>query len=283
METKAVKILNFIIATIILINVFTINSKAETIKNINDKSEVESAITELIITINVNGMSKTQITNIINLYKEVTKVYTNFEIAEMINNNKEVLINNGSKEEDLNSITGVLTSTNETQLNAILNKINVDELVNQIANGADTQTIIRQITSNLSATEKVGLLVNILFATNVMKKVLIVLGIIFIYRTLLRCVIYKKANKPAWAPFVPIYRNVVMMQICGISPWWLLLLLVPVVGWIILALISVASKFLLAEGFGKGVIFSFGLWIFAPVFETILVVSRKTKYIGFEE
>ena len=100
MKTKAVKILNFIIATIILINVFTINSKAETIKNINDKSEVESAITELIITINVNGMSKTQITNIINLYKEVTKVYTNFEIAEMINNNKEVLINNGSKEED---------------------------------------------------------------------------------------------------------------------------------------------------------------------------------------
>lgn len=283
MKTKAVKILNFIIATIILINVFTINSKAETIKNINDKSEVESAITELIITINVNGMSKTQITNIINLYKEVTKVYTNFEIAEMINNNKEVLINNGSKEDDLNSITGVLTSTNETQLNAILDKINVDELVNQIANGADTQTIIRQITSNLSATEKVGLLVNILFATNVMKTVLIVLGIIFIYRTLLRCVIYKKANKPAWASFVPIYRNVVMMQICGISPWWLLLLLVPVVGWIILALISVASKFLLAEGFGKGVIFSFGLWLLAPVFETILVVSKKTKYIGFEE
>lgn len=283
MKTKAVKILNFIIATIILINVFTINLKAETIKNINDKSEVESAITELIITINVNGMSKTQITNIINLYKEVTKVYTNFEIAEMINNNKEVLINNGSKEDDLNSITGVLTSTNETQLNAILDKINVDELVNQIANGADTQTIIRQITSNLSATEKVGLLVNILFATNVMKTVLIVLEIIFIYRTLLRCVIYKKANKPAWASFVPIYRNVVMMQICGISPWWLLLLLVPVVGWIILALISVASKFLLAEGFGKGVIFSFGLWLLAPVFETILVVSKKTKYIGFEE
>ena len=30
-------------------------------------------------------------------------------------------------------------------------------------------------------------------------------------------------------------------------------------------------------------IIAFGLWLLAPIFETILVFSRKTKYIGFEE
>lgn len=40
---------------------------------------------------------------------------------------------------------------------------------------------------------------------------------------------------------------------------------------------------MLAESFGKGTGFAFGLWLLAPIFETILVFSRKTKYIGFEE
>ena len=74
-----------------------------------------------------------------------------------------------------------------------------------------------------------------------------------------------------------------MLRICGMSPWWLLLLLVPIVGWIGLWLVSVASKFMLAEKFGRGVAFSFGLWLLAPIFETILVVSRKIQYIGNEE
>ena len=67
------------------------------------------------------------------------------------------------------------------------------------------------------------------------------------------------------------------------NPWWLLLLLVPVIGWIILWIVHVASRFMLAEGFGRGPIFAFGLWLLAPIFETVLVFARKIKYIGFEE
>lgn len=44
-----------------------------------------------------------------------------------------------------------------------------------------------------------------------------------------------------------------------------------------------ASRFMLAEGFGRGPIFAFGLWLLAPIFETVLVFARKIKYIGFEE
>ena len=135
----------------------------------------------------------------------------------------------------------------------------------------------------MSAVEKVNFVMDILLSAYVVKNVLIVLVVLFVYRTLLRCVIYKKAHKKAWAPFIPIYRNIVMLKICGMSPWWLLLLLVPVLGWIILFVISVASKFMRAESFGKGTGFAFGLWLLAPIFETILVFSRKTKYIGFEE
>ena len=99
---------------------------------------------------------------------------------------------------------------------------------------------------------------------------------------MLRCVIYKKAHKKAWAPFIPIYRNIVMLKICGMSPWWLLLLFVPIIGWLLLFVVNVASKFMLAESFGKGTGFAFGLWLLAPIFETILVFSKKIKYVGFE-
>ena len=72
-----------------------------------------------------------------------------------------------------------------------------------------------------------------------------------------------------------------MYKVCGITPWVLLLLLVPVIGWFILAIINIYSKFTLAEGFGKGIGFGFGLWLLGPIFEGILAFSKKTRYLGY--
>ena len=251
--------------------------------DINNKEEVQDTITNYILTINSEGLTQSILSDVIELYTNLTESYSNEQIADMIDDCKGNLSEYGVPEENLDSITTVLRNLNTTQTKEVLDKININEISQKLSNGESLQTIINDIMQSMTATEKVDLVVSILLSANIIRTVLIVLLVIFVYRTLLRCVIYKKAGKHAWAPFIPIYRNVVMLKICGMSPWWLLLLLVPIVGWIGLWLVSVASKFMLAEKFGRGVAFSFGLWLLAPIFETILVVSRKIQYIGNEE
>lgn len=251
--------------------------------DINNKEEVQDTITNYILTINSEGLTQSILSDVIELYTNLTESYSNEQIADMIDDCKGNLSEYGVPEENLDSITTVLRNLNTTQTKEVLDKININEISQKLSNGESIQTIINDIMQSMTATEKVDLVVSILLSANIIRTVLIVLLVIFVYRTLLRCVIYKKAGKHAWAPFIPIYRNVVMLKICGMSPWWLLLLLVPIVGWIGLWLVSVASKFMLAEKFGRGVAFSFGLWLIAPIFETILAVSRKIQYIGNEE
>lgn len=251
--------------------------------DINNKEEVQDTITNYILTINSEGLTQSILSDVIELYTNLTESYSNEQIADMIDDCKGNLSEYGVPEENLDSITTVLRNLNTTQTKEVLDKININEISQKLSNGESLQTIVNYIMQSMTATEKVDLVVSILLSANIIRTVLIVLLVIFFYRTLLRCVIYKKAGKHAWAPFIPIYRNVVMLKICGMSPWWLLLLLVPIVGWIGLWLVSVASKFMLAEKFGRGVAFSFGLWLLAPIFETILAVSRKIQYIGNEE
>lgn len=287
LNAKIAKIIMIIIILLGIINIkpvqATLNSTEEELNEIiNNEDELSETIKNLILTINSEGMTKQLLSESINLYTETSKKYSNNEIAVIIEDNIEELAQNGVDSKNINTIVTVLRNVDTAQLKKVLETINIEEIAQQIESGKNLEEILNDITNKLSTTEKVNLVVNLLLSANIIRTALIVIACVFIYRTLLRCVIYKKAGKRAWAPFIPIYRNVVMLRICGMSPWWLLLLFVPIIGWAFLWVVSVASKFMLAEVFGKKVGFAFGLWLLAPLFETILVISRKTKYIGFD-
>lgn len=250
--------------------------------DVENEEEASDTIKDLILTINSEGMDKSLLSQTLNLYNQLTAQYTNNEIADMIEQNKKELEENNVQMDNVDSVITLLKSVDTTQLRKILGQVDIERIATKVENGESAASILKDITGNMTATEKVNFVMEILLSAYVVKIIIILSIILFIYRTLLRCVIYKKAHKRAWAPFVPIYRNIVMLKICGMSPWWLLLLLVPVVGWVLLFVVSVASKFMLAESFGKGTFFAFGLWLLAPIFETILVFSKETKYIGFK-
>lgn len=250
--------------------------------DLDNEEEVSETIKNFILTVNSEGMNQSFLSQTFDLYTQITETYTNDEIVKMIEQNRDELELNNVKMETLDNITKVLKSVETAQLRSVISQIDVDEMATKIRNGASAQEIIQEITKKMTTSEKIDFAITMITSIHILNTILIASLVLFVYRTLLRCVIYKKAGKQAWAPFVPIYRNVVMLKICGMSPWWLLLLLIPVVGWVLLFVVSVASKFMLAEGFGKGTIFAFGLWILAPIFETVLVFSKKTKYIGFE-
>lgn len=78
--------------------------------------------------------------------------------------------------------------------------------------------------------------------------------------------VFRKADQPGWAAFVPIYNLLLMTRISGFSSWWAVLCLIPVVNIFIYLGISVC----IARRFGRGDLFGAGLALFPQVFYPIL-------------
>lgn len=94
--------------------------------------------------------------------------------------------------------------------------------------------------------------------------------------------IFTKAGKPGWASIVPIYNLVVQFQIVGMSPWLLLLILIPVVGSFAILVLTIIMNLKLAKAFGKGTGFALGLIFLSPIFSLILGFG-DAKYVGIPE
>jgi hypothetical protein len=78
--------------------------------------------------------------------------------------------------------------------------------------------------------------------------------------------IFVKAGEPGWAAIIPIYNLIVLLKIAGKPAWWIILLLIPVVNFVILAIVCIS----LAKNFGKGAGFGLGLLFLSPIFYPML-------------
>ena len=89
---------------------------------------------------------------------------------------------------------------------------------------------------------------------------------IFVFSIIVLWKLFEKAGKPGWASIIPIYNTVVLFQISGMSPWLILLLLVPIANIIVSIMLCVN----LAKSFGKGGGFAVGLIFLSIIFMAIL-------------
>lgn len=78
--------------------------------------------------------------------------------------------------------------------------------------------------------------------------------------------IFQKAGEPGWAAIVPIYNGLVALKIAGKPMWWILLLLIPFVGFIF----GLIVIFAIAKRFGKGAGFALGMIFLFPIFYPLL-------------
>lgn len=99
--------------------------------------------------------------------------------------------------------------------------------------------------------------------------------------------IFTKAGKPGWAAIIPVYNTVVMFQIAGVNPLWLLLLIgsfIPVVNFItsiVFLVISILVDIKLVKAFGKSGAFAVGLILLPLIFQCILAFD-KSEYEGIQ-
>jgi len=78
--------------------------------------------------------------------------------------------------------------------------------------------------------------------------------------------VFAKAGKPGWAAIIPIYNGIVALEIVGKPVWWIILLLIPFVGFFVAIPVCIA----LAKKFGKGAGYGIGLWLLSPIFLPML-------------
>lgn len=78
--------------------------------------------------------------------------------------------------------------------------------------------------------------------------------------------IFQKAGQPGWAALIPIYNLVVLLQVAGKPVWWIVLMLIPIVNFVVFVIVLIS----LAQNFGKGTGFAFGLMFLPPVFYPML-------------
>ena len=83
---------------------------------------------------------------------------------------------------------------------------------------------------------------------------------------------FEKAGEAGWKAIIPIYNIIVILKIVGREWWWVLLMLIPIVGIFVWIIISLD----LAKAFGRGTGFGIGLAFLSFVFAPILGFGSDT-------
>lgn len=223
--------------------------------------------------------------DIVEIYTELTENFSNQDIANMIEENKKEIINkSGIDEKDLNTGTSVLRSLDTKETKKILEEdLNIKEIQEKLNNGYTISEVVKEIEEQMPTSQKASMAIRLLLASKIVRTTLTVSIILTLYMIIIRWVIFRKAKRHGWATIIPIYNQITYLKVCGISPWWILIVLIPIIGWIIYGIIQIISRFTLAKSFGKGIGFGLGLLLLAIIFETILAFNRNIKYIEDEE
>ncbi len=84
--------------------------------------------------------------------------------------------------------------------------------------------------------------------------------------------IFTKAGEEGWKAIIPIYNIIILLKIVGREWWWILLMLIPLVGFIVWIIVSLD----LAKSFGRGVGFAIGLILVPYIWSLILGFGSDT-------
>ena len=269
------------VGIIVLINIILICNvvMAASVEAITDEQSKE-IVNGVIQSFGEEGLTKDNLLEAITQYKELSKEYTNEDIARIIEENRAEFEQHDISKENIDTMQKVLKNFDEKQINNVLDKLDIDEALSELESGATILELMQKTTENMSAKDKANVLLSIIWSATLVQVFVWLIIAFELYKLIIRAIIFRKAGEKGWAVLIPIYRDVVMLRICGMSPLWLLLLFVPVIGWALLWIVKVASRFMLAEAFDKGAGFGFGLWLLWPIFEGILALSTNCKYVG---
>ena len=253
------------------IDVNSLDSSA--IINEIDKSEIVSGNLNSIDTSDIN------IDEVIDIYDQLSDVISNEEIADLIKDNSELLTDAGVSEEALSvSETMLRTFDSDAVIDIVQNDLDLDKLLDMYKNGASLSEILTSVITETSLQTKISIISKLLFSNLYFRIALVGLIFVIIYSVFITSIIFDKAGKGKFGAIIPIYRDIIHLKVCGLSPWLLLLVFIPILGWLMLLAVAIIGRFELSKRFGHGFLFGLGLLFLPIVFRTIIAFSNN-EYI----
>ena len=113
----------------------------------------------------------------------------------------------------------------------------------------------------------------------------IFITLIVVFTIIVRWKMFTKAGKLGWASIVPVYSNIVLLDIIGYNWYYIFvgcLTIVPAVGSLAVLLFEISKNIKLAKSFGKEVGFGIGLTFLNPIFTAIIAFDSSITYKGKE-
>ena len=105
----------------------------------------------------------------------------------------------------------------------------------------------------------------------------VVLGIAITYVlfALPLALVFKKTQVAPWYAFIPILNLYGLLKVAGRPGWWLLLYLIPIVGFVVTVIVYLD----VAKSFGRGAGFAVGL-VFLPIIFLAILGLNDDRYRG---
>ncbi len=173
------------------INNIDVNSlDSATIIDSIDKNEISNGN---INSIDTNAININEVTGI---YKELSKVISNKDIADLIKDNSKVLEEAGISKEALSTSETLLrTFDSDAIIDIVQNDLDINELLNMYKNGSSLESIISKVMSETSMQTKINIICKLLFSNFYIRFAIFCLIIVAIYSIFITSLIFKKARK----------------------------------------------------------------------------------------
>lgn len=105
---------------------------------------------------------------------------------------------------------------------------------------------------------------------------------LYVWTALALSAVFRKSGVERWQAWVPVLNLVVLLRLAGLSPWLLLLALIPFLGWIPLLVVFALAVYRLSVAFGFGA----GMTVLAilafPVWASV-VGWGSARWVGWEQ
>lgn len=257
----------------ILTNIDVSSLDTAAIVNEIDKSEIASGNLNSIDTSSIN------MSEVVGIYDQLSDVISNEEIADLIKDNSKLLTEAGVSKEALSvSETMLRTFDSDAVIDIMQNDLDLNEMLSMYNNGSSIEDILTYILTETSLQTKLNIVSKLLFSNIYFRIALVVLIFVIIYSVFITSIIFDKAGKKKFAAVIPIYRDIIHLKVCGLSPWLLLLVFIPILGWLMLIAVAIIGRFELSKKFGHGFFFGLGLLFLPIVFRTVIAFSNN-EYI----
>ena len=177
-----------IVVTVMIILVINMFYGQMQINANEDKTLIQQQLEYYTRNIDVNDISKE---DVLKVYDDITEEYTNDEIADMIKDNTEEMKKQGISEEIIGTSADFIRTTDTESLREIIeNDIDVEDIKQKVNQGYTPNQILKSVMQEMPNEKKAEIATKLILSNDIVKTVLKVVIILFIYGTILRWIIY---------------------------------------------------------------------------------------------